>query len=68
LAWSRTADFDPLWAVGILLAGGVMAFGLAIYLFSWDRQNSTRRGHPLLALLALLPYVAGVVLSIAGMV
>jgi ABC-2 type transport system permease protein len=67
LAWNRAADFDPLWAVGILLAGGVMAFGLAIYLFSWDRQNSTRRGHPLLALLALLPYVAGIVLSIAGM-
>jgi ABC-2 type transport system permease protein len=66
LAWNRAAGFDPVWSVIILLAGGATAFGLAIYLFSWDRQNATRRGHPLLALLALLPYVAGVVAAVVG--
>ena len=55
--------FDPLWSVIILLTSGVLSFGLAIYLFSWDRRNTTRRGHPLLALLAFLPYVVGALLS-----
>jgi hypothetical protein len=46
-----------------LLMSGFMAFGLAVYLFSWDRRNSTRRGHPLLALLCLLPFVIGMFLG-----
>ncbi|MCX6069811.1 MAG: ABC transporter permease [Chloroflexi bacterium] len=50
-------------SVGILLAGGLMAFGLALFLFSWDSKNSTRRGHPALALLAWLPYVIGLLLA-----
>jgi len=45
-----------------LLASGVLAFGLAVYLFNWDRRNTTQRGHPLLALLALLPYAVGMIL------
>ncbi len=32
-----------------------MSFGLANYLFCRDSHNKTRRGHPALALLALLP-------------
>lgn len=64
LAWNQAPEFDPLWAVIILLAGGLLTFALAIYLFSWDRQNAMRRGHPALALLALLPYAAGVIISI----
>ena len=43
-------------------AGGVLAFGLAIYLFSWDSHNATHRDHPLLALLAVAPYVVGLFL------
>ena len=57
------------WGIGlaivfgaIWLAGGTLSFGLANYLFCWDSQNKTRRGHPALALLALLPYAVGVVL------
>ena len=42
-----------------VLVGGLMAFGLAVYLFSWDRRNATQRGHPLLALLCLLPFIVG---------
>ncbi len=35
---------------------------LALYLFSWDSRNTARRGHSLLALLALVPYAAGIFL------
>jgi len=45
-----------------LQTGGILSFGLANYLFCWDSRNKTRRGHPLLALLALLPYAVGVAL------
>ena len=62
LAQDLTADFDPLGSLVILLASGVLAFGLAIYLFNWDRRNTTQRGHPLLALLAMLPYAVGILL------
>lgn len=62
LAQNQVAAFDPLWSVLILLTGGILSFGLANYLFCWDRLNTTRRGHPALALLALLPYVLAVVL------
>ena len=62
LAYDLAADFDPWGAIIVLLAGGVLALGLAIYLFNWDRRNPTQRGHPLLALLALLPYALGMIL------
>jgi len=62
LAQNQVTAFDPLWSVLILLAGGILSFGLANYLFSWDSHNKTRRGHPALALLALLPYVLGMIL------
>jgi ABC-2 type transport system permease protein len=63
LAQDLAADFDPLASLIVLLASGVLAFGLAIYLFNWDRRNTTQRGHPLLALLVLLPYVIGSLLA-----
>jgi hypothetical protein len=55
-------DFSPWGSIIALSASGILAFGLAIYLFSWDRHNSERRGHPLLALLAWLPFVVGAIL------
>ncbi len=55
LAYHQQTLFNPWISVLVLLASGLLAFGLAISLFSWDTQNSTRRGHPLLALLALIP-------------
>ncbi|KAA3646728.1 MAG: ABC transporter permease [Chloroflexi bacterium] len=60
LAMGNAADFAPWGSVIILLLGGLMAFGLAVYLFSWDSRNFTRRGHILLALLFLLPFVIGI--------
>ncbi len=62
LAMGVTADIEPWSSVVMLLVGGLFSFALASYLFSWDSQNSTRRGHPLLAILALVPYFAGILL------
>jgi len=41
LAQNLTADFNPLDSLLILLASGVLAFELALYLFNWDRRNTT---------------------------
>lgn len=62
LSQGHTAGMNPWAAVAILVAGGVLAFGMALYLFSWDSQNATRRGHPAMALVALVPYVIGALL------
>jgi len=62
LAMGNTVDFSPWGSVIVLFIGGLLAFALAVYLFSWDSRNTARRGHAALAFLALLPYVAGIVL------
>ena len=62
LAMGGQADFAPWGSVVALVLSGTLAFGLAIYLFSWDSRNAARRGHPLLALLVLVPYAAGIFL------
>jgi ABC-2 type transport system permease protein len=59
LGMGTTADFSPWGSVIALTASGILAFALAAYLFSWDSHNAARRGHPLLALLVLTPYLAG---------
>ncbi len=41
LAMGQTADFSPWGSVIVLLAGGVVAFGLAYILFRWDNQHTT---------------------------
>jgi ABC-2 type transport system permease protein len=62
LAMGQAADFSPTGSVVGLLASGLLGFGLAAYLFSWDQHNTVRRGHPLLALLVLLPYAISMLL------
>lgn len=62
LGFGLSADFDPWGSLLVLFAGGVLAFGLAIFLFNWDSRNTARRGHPLLALLVVLVYVGGMLL------
>ena len=64
LAMGQQADFSPTGSIILLFLSGVLALFLANYLFSWDSRNSTRRGHPVLALLALLPYVIGLFLLV----
>lgn len=58
-AYGQPTVFDPLTSILVLLAGGVLALTLAIYLFNGDSRNPSRRGHPLIGLLALAPYVVG---------
>jgi ABC-2 type transport system permease protein len=62
LAYLQTTTFNPLVSVYVLAASLILAFGLAIYLFNWDSKNNTRRGHPLMALLVLVPYIAAIFL------
>jgi ABC-2 type transport system permease protein len=57
LAMGVIPDFSPWASIAVLISGGLLGFGLAYYLFSWDRRNTSRRAHPLLAFFALLPYV-----------
>ena len=61
LSMGYEPQFSPEGSLAILITGGLVAFGLAVYLFNWDRRNQTRRGHPLMALLAAVPYIIGVV-------
>ena len=63
LAYGRQTVLNPLASVLILLTGGILAGGLAVYLFNWDSKNRARRGHPLLALLAIVPYLVGAVMA-----
>ncbi len=56
-AYGVQTVFNPLTATIVLLSSGVLALGLAVYLFNWDSRNQSRRGHPLMALIALAPYV-----------
>ncbi len=63
LAYGAETVFDPTLSVLVLAVGGVVAFTLAVSLFSWDRKNSTRRLHPALALLAIVPYAVGTLLA-----
>lgn len=63
LAYNGQTVMNPAVSVAILVASGVLAFALAIYLFNWDNQNSTRRGHPLMAMLAFAPYAIAALLG-----
>jgi ABC-2 type transport system permease protein len=65
LAFGMTPTFDPRWAVLILLSGGLIAFALAIYLFTWDSKNKQSGHNPLLGLLSLVPYVLGTILLVS---
>ena len=59
LVMGTGADFAPWGSIVTLTVSGILAFILALYLFSWDSRNTVRRGHPAMALLVLIPYLAG---------
>lgn len=59
LSMGNATDYSPWGSVIILVLTGLIAFTLAVFLFSWDSRNTTRRGHPALALLVLLPNIVG---------
>jgi ABC-2 type transport system permease protein len=56
LAYGQQTIINPYASLAALAAGGLIAFGLAAYLFSWDSQNTRRRASIVVALLALAPY------------
>jgi ABC-2 type transport system permease protein len=62
LAYGQKTAFPPLLSTVVTASAGLLAFGLAIYLFNWDKQNQTRRGNPAFGALALLPYIVATVL------
>jgi ABC-2 type transport system permease protein len=62
LARGMGLDAKAVLAVIVLLAGGILAFALASYLFSWDSHNTTRRSSGWLALAVAVPFVIGMVL------
>jgi ABC-2 type transport system permease protein len=57
---------QPWLSLVILAAGGLLALGMSVLLFSWDSKNATRRAHPALAVVAWVPYLAGLVWSLIG--
>ncbi len=56
LAFGGQAALSPTVSLIALAVGGAVAFGLAALLFNWDSHNTSRRLHPAIALLALVPY------------
>jgi ABC-2 type transport system permease protein len=61
-AYGWETSFNPAWSVGVLLFGGLTAFAMAVVLFQWDSRNIKRGRSPFLAILALVPYLAAVLL------
>ena len=59
LAMGYPADFPAWISIAVLLLSGIVAFGVANFLFSWDSKNTRRRGPLWLALLVFLPNILG---------
>jgi ABC-2 type transport system permease protein len=57
LAMGEVGGFNPWISIGALLLSGGIGFGLALFLFSWDRHTAVRRGHPALGFLVMVPYL-----------
>jgi ABC-2 type transport system permease protein len=63
LAFSQQTVVDPVRSVIFIAVSGLLAIGLAAYLFNWDSRNNTRRGHPLMGLLVMAPYLISIILK-----
>lgn len=64
LAYARDTIINPSLSLGVLFVSGLVSTLLALYLFNWDSRNNSRRGHPLMALIAVLPFIAGMLLAV----
>ena len=56
LAFHEETILPAALSLAVLIASSLVSFALATYLFNWDTRNATRRGHPLMALLAWVPF------------
>ncbi len=63
-AYGQETVVAPLISALVLGISGLLSFGLAIHLFNWDSRNSSRRGHSLMALLVIVPYLIALVVLI----
>lgn len=61
-AYGRPTVFNLPISLAVLASSGILALVLSVVLFNWDTRNESRRGHPLLALLVLLPFAVGALL------
>lgn len=59
-AFGQQVLLNPAISLIVSLICGVLAYALSIYMFNWDSRNHSRRGHPILALLVILPYVVSI--------
>ena len=62
--YGRDTMVGPELAAVVLVLSAVVAFGVAAWSFNWDSRNVTRRGHPALALLAIVPMVVGLLTTL----
>ena len=60
-SYQQFLGYNPIWSFLILLTGGIISFGLAIFLFNWARPHNTKKGHPALAFLIMIPYIVGAI-------
>ncbi|MGF1667126.1 MAG: ABC transporter permease [Acidimicrobiia bacterium] len=63
LAYRTEAVFDPVVSLAVLAAAGVLALLLSLWLFSWDRQNQTRRHSAAWAVAVVVPFLIAAVLA-----
>ncbi len=61
-AYGRPTTLNPPVAAAVLASSGLLALALSIVLFNWDTRNQTRRAHPLLAILVVVPFAVGALL------
>jgi ABC-2 type transport system permease protein len=61
-SYNQSLDYNPVLSLITLIAAGILAFGLAIFLFNWDNKNKTRRGHPALAFISVIPIIVSAAL------
>ena len=62
LSLGRTVAISGWWSLLVLAAGGLLAFVLALVLFTWDPDDPRLRRRAPLGLIALLPYVLAMIL------
>lgn len=53
---------SPFESLAILVLGGLTAFAVAIRLFQWEARSDAGHGSQIWALLALLPYIVGMII------
>ncbi len=64
LAFGMPHSFNPWVALLVLLVSSILAFCLAMYLFTWDSKNRRAGRSAMFGLLVLVPYVLGAILLV----